>query len=302
MRKRKLNLATATVAITGSTGGIGDALATALVKRGTKVACLDLDPERTAEQARRLGRNGCVVGYGIDVRDQRSLERALQKSRAQLGPINAVIAGAAVSSGVDPFETARADDWENTIDINLHGIWRTFKAGLPYVDETKGHLMAISSLAAFVPVPFMSAYSPSKAAIWALCNTLRLELEPRGITVGSAHPPFIRTPMTEPLLVDAAMVRLTNNFSGVWEFAKLDKVVEDITRGLRRRDAHVITPRKLYPVAKAPGLFRPLIEYRAYKGNAIGQAMTIALARNAPTINHNTTINHDTTVLRSNHE
>ncbi len=88
-----------------------------------------------------------------------------------------------------PLETLDPELWERVIDINLSGAWRTFRATLPHVKQTKGYLLAISSMAAFVHSPLNGPYVASKAGLWALCDATRLELRHEKVAVGSAHRP-----------------------------------------------------------------------------------------------------------------
>ncbi|WP_416769314.1 SDR family NAD(P)-dependent oxidoreductase [Pseudomonas sp. RHF3.3-3] len=65
---------------------------------------------------------------------------------------------------------------DQVIDINLNGVARTFRAALSHVKARQGYLLAVSSMAAFVHSPLNTAYTASKAGVWALCDSLRLEL------------------------------------------------------------------------------------------------------------------------------
>ena len=64
--------------------------------------------------------------------------------------------------------------FDRVIDINLNGVWRTFRAALPHVQKQQGYLLAISSMGAFFHSPLQSSYTASKAGVWALCDSLRL--------------------------------------------------------------------------------------------------------------------------------
>lgn len=74
-------------------------------------------------------------------------------------------------SGVAPMATLNPAAFERVIDINLTGVWRTFRAALPHVSGHGGYLLAISSLAAFAHSPLQSSYTASKAGVWAMCDS-----------------------------------------------------------------------------------------------------------------------------------
>ena len=273
---KKLDLAGRTVAITGSTGGLGSALADALRGRKANLVLLDLDHDAVTAQAERLGSQRVAVGIQADVRDMQSLEDAMRQAVEHFGRLDIVIAGAGIAEGLTTLALIDPRDWEQTIDINLNGVWRTFRAALPYVQAQRGHLLAISSMAAFVHNPLNGPYPASKAGVWAMCDTFRLELRHQGVTVGSVHPTFFQTPMIDAVADNPAALRLMSNFKGFWRLAPIETVVDDTIRGIERRSAHVITPRSLRPVALAPGLLGPLIARLGFRGNAIDDATTLA--------------------------
>jgi len=272
----KLDLAGRTVAITGSTGGLGSALADALRVRKANLVLLDLDHDAVTAQAERLGGERVAVAIQTDVRDMQSLEDAIRQAVEHFGRLDIVIAGAGSAEGLTTLELIDPRDWEQTIDINLNGVWRTFRAALPSVQAQRGHLLAISSMAAFVHNPLNGPYPASKAGVWAMCDTFRLELRHQGVTVGSVHPTLFKTPMVDAVSANPAALRLMNNFKGFWRLAPVETVVDDTIRGIERRSAHVITPRSLWPVALAPGLLGPLIARLGFRGNAIEDATTLA--------------------------
>lgn len=171
------------VAITGATGGLGRALAQALRAKGAKLVLMDLDLSAVTDQAQELGGTNFALGLQADVCVLESIEMALDTAKQHFGGIDIVIANAGLGV-VAPMVTMDARTFEKTIDVNLNGVWRTFKAALPHVASTQGYLMAISSMAAFVHAPLNAHYVASKAGVWAMCDSLRLELEHLGIGVG----------------------------------------------------------------------------------------------------------------------
>lgn len=162
------HLAGRTVVITGSTGGLGAALAEALRERGANLALLDLDRERVEAQAAALGSAAVARGWVADVRDLDSLRAAIDGAAAHFGRVDVVVANAGIPV-MAPLATADPGEFERAIDINLTGVWRTFRAALPHVERRKGYLLAISSMAAFVHSPLQGAYTASKAGVWARC-------------------------------------------------------------------------------------------------------------------------------------
>ena len=159
------NLAGRTVAITGSTGGLGAAVAEALRERGANLALLDLDQTAVDKQAADLGGETVARGWVANVRDLESLQSAMAQAAEHFGRLDVVIANAGIDT-MAPLATIDPAAFERVIDINLNGVWRTFRAGLPFVQEQRGYLLAISSMAAFVHSPLQGSYTASKAGVW----------------------------------------------------------------------------------------------------------------------------------------
>lgn len=265
-----------TVAITGSTGGLGASLAAALRARGANLALLDLNGAATEAQAGTLGGAGVSRGWSADVRELSTLQVAIAEAAEHFGRMDIVIAAAGVAV-MAPLATIDPGAYERVIDINLNGVWRTFRAGLPYVQQQEGYLLAISSMAAFVHSPLQASYTASKAGVWALCDSLRLEVRHLGVGVGSVHPTFFRTPMMDDVLADPAGRELWGgNEKGLWRMVPLQTVITDIVNGIERRVDLIAIPKSNTLIAKAPGLFRPFFDRFGFRGQTVPRAIELA--------------------------
>jgi NAD(P)-dependent dehydrogenase (short-subunit alcohol dehydrogenase family) len=272
----RYELAGRIVAITGSTGGLGGALGTKLRERGGKLALMDLDGAAAATQAAGLGDETVARGYAIDVRDYDSVRLAIDAAAGDFGRLDVVIAGAGIGKP-KPAELMDPVEFETTIDINLNGVYRTFKAALPCVARTEGQLVAISSMAAFIHSPLNTHYTASKAGVWALCDSLRLEVRHLGITVSSVHPTFFDTPMMDGVLADPAGAALWGEHkSWPWKMVPRETVINDTVRGIERRAKITVIPKANTPVARAAGFVRPLIDRVGFIRNPIPRTIEIA--------------------------
>ncbi|MFD4353320.1 SDR family NAD(P)-dependent oxidoreductase [Nocardia sp. NPDC058518] len=208
--------------------------------------------------------------------DVGSLQQATDAAAAHFGRIDVVIANAGIGT-MAPLSTLDPAAFERVIDINLTGVWRTFRAALPYVKAQKGYLLAVSSMAAFVHSPLQGPYTASKAGVWALADSTRLELRHLGVGVGSAHPTFFKTPMMDEVHSDPAGNTLwKGNASGLWKMITLDEVVEGIVEGIERRAELIIVPKRLGLLARIPGLIRPLVDRIGFPGSTIPDAIAQA--------------------------
>jgi NAD(P)-dependent dehydrogenase (short-subunit alcohol dehydrogenase family) len=256
----RYQLAGRTVLLTGSTGGLGTALAKRLRESGAKLALLDLNRMAAEAQAASLGGPALARGWHADVTDLASLESATNAAAAHFGGIDVVIANAGIDT-VGSLTSLEPSVFERVIDVNLNGVWRTFRAGVSHVQQTRGYLLAISSMAAFVHSPLQASYTASKAGVWAMCNSIRLELRHLGVDVGTAHPVFFRTPLTDDLLADPAGREVWGgNESGLWKMIPMETVLRELLAGIEARADTIVIPRRNSLIGMAPGVFRPLIE------------------------------------------
>jgi NAD(P)-dependent dehydrogenase (short-subunit alcohol dehydrogenase family) len=264
------------VAITGATGGLGSALARALSAKGARLALFDVDETAAARLAQGLGDERQAQAWRVDVRSYDELQTAMDSAAAHFGGIDVVIANAGIDE-VAPMATMHPAAFDRVIDINLNGVWRTMKVGLPHVAKQHGYLLAISSMAAFVHSPLQAHYTASKAGVWAMCDSIRLEVQHLGVGVGSVHPTFFHTPMMDQVHADAAGAKLWGgNKDGLWRMISRDEVVDGVIRGIERRSDMVVLPARNALIAKAPGFFRKAAEKLGFKSSDIVEAISLA--------------------------
>jgi len=275
----KYDLADRTVAITGAAGGLGADLAKALRTQGARVALLDLNADAVRELADQLGSESVARGWRADVSNFDDLDQVMTEVAAHFERLDVVVAGAGIGSAIGPITGMTPEEWERTIDVNLNGVWRTFKAAVPHVAYQRGHLLAVASMASFVHSPLHAPYSASKAGVWALCNSLRPELRQIGVTVGSAHPSFFRSLMVDEVLDDPVARSVWNDFGGLFKLVPRQTVVDAIVKGIERRAEQIVVPKRFAVTAKAPGLFRPSVERFIFQDSRVTQAITHYIAQ-----------------------
>jgi NAD(P)-dependent dehydrogenase (short-subunit alcohol dehydrogenase family) len=230
-----LDLAGRTVVITGGARGIGFDVACLCASRGANVAILDRDGADAAAVC--LG--GGVRGFTVDVTDLEALERTM----AQIDGVDVLVANA----GIGPVATlADAGDREHlrrVLDVNLYGVWNTVWAAAPHLDGRRGHLVIVSSIAAFTATPTWGAYSVSKAGVEMLSRVLRIELAGTGTSVGVAHFGLVETGLISAFEADPLTAEIEARLPG-WIVSKVSSVAaaEALVRGIERR-----APRTIYP-------------------------------------------------------
>src|SRR3954466_9291683 len=190
MARSRTPLAGRSVLITGAARGIGAALARKAAARGARVALVGLEPEELARVADDLGPEHLWVE--ADVTDAAALAAAVRRTVDTFGGLDVVVANAGIAP-LTTVATSSARALSRTIEVNLIGAMLTTHAALPFVAERRGHVLLVSSAAAFTVLPGMSAYCAAKAGLERFGDALRLEVAHRGVTVASAHPTWIDT-------------------------------------------------------------------------------------------------------------
>jgi len=268
----KFEWADAVVVITGASGDLGRHLCAAMLERGARLAVMDLDAATVTAQAESYGDATRARGWAADVRDMAQITDAMNAAAEHFGRLDLVIANAGVAS-LEPVATQSDASFVRTIDVNLNGVFRTFQAGLPHVRKSGGHLLAIASMASFVNSPMQGAYTASKAGVLALCNALRLEVRHLGVTVGSIHPTFFKTPLADQLLDNSAGRRLYDDNTGLFKLTTVEDVVAATMKAITRRSQKAVIPRHNLPITWMPELTRKLTDRVMFGPRKVADAM-----------------------------
>ncbi len=185
------------IVITGASGGLGEALARELGRRGHKLGLIARRADRLEALAVAIrASGGQAVVAPADVTDAASVRAAVTAIVEAFGPIDIAVANAGGGAHT-PATRFLAEDVSRVFRLNVDGVANLFEAVLPSMIERKsGQLVGISSLAAWRGIPPSSAYSASKAAVTTLLEAMRVELGPLGVTVTTVHPGFVKTDLT----------------------------------------------------------------------------------------------------------
>jgi short-subunit dehydrogenase len=196
--------------VTGASSGIGSELVRELARSGTKVALLARRKELIDALAAEISAaGGTAIAVPCDVRERIAVHAAIAEAVQKLGPVDLLIANAGVGHTI-PAEAFDSTLFQDTIRTNLMGAVYAVEAVLPsMLERHAGHIVGISSLAAYRGFPLTYAYCASKAALNSFLEGLRAEISDRGVRVTTVCPGFVRTPMTAknrgamPFLLDA---------------------------------------------------------------------------------------------------
>jgi NAD(P)-dependent dehydrogenase (short-subunit alcohol dehydrogenase family) len=246
------------VLITGAARGIGAESARQLSARGARVSLVGLEPERLEALAGELGSD--AAWFEADVRDRDALERAVAGTVERFGGIDVVIANAGIRNPMATVATVDPDAFERVIEVNLIGMFRTVRAVLPQLLESRGYLLCVASLAAAAHAPLMAPYAAAKAGVEAFANSLRLEVADKGVDVGVVYFSFIETDMVREGREVAEAQTGGDSPRAIAKPIPVAKAVKGIVRGIERRSQRVVVPRLAYPIILAGELLRPVVD------------------------------------------
>ncbi|UII26409.1 SDR family oxidoreductase [Fulvivirga maritima] len=177
--------------ITGGSKGIGYGVAASLLKEGVKVAITSRSQQAADEAAAQLGSDD-VLALEADVRSFDSQQQAVQKTIEKWGKIDVLVANAGLGHFAS-IEELTADQWQQTIDTNLTGVFYSVKASLEALKESKGYIITISSLAGTNFFAGGSAYNASKFGLTGFSQAIMLDLRKYGIKVSTIMPGSVAT-------------------------------------------------------------------------------------------------------------
>src|SRR5829696_7550883 len=233
------------VLLTGASSGIGEGLALALAKRGAILGLLARRREMLDDLARRCkDAGGTARVFAADVTDAASVRAAADEMRSEFGHIDILIANAGIGGNNRETRSLEPDAVKKLIDINLLGAVNSVHAVLPeMLERGSGQLVAISSLAGFRGLPNSAAYSASKAGMTAFFESVRLDVQHRGVDVTIIQPGFIKTPLT---------AGRENKMPFLME---LDDAIRLIIRAIERKKKFAAFPWQLATIVRAGRVF-----------------------------------------------
>ncbi len=219
------------VAITGGSRGIGLALAKRLAARGDTVILIARDPSALENAKREIAEaGGRAETLVCDVTDGDRLATELAVKAKELGALDAIVASAGIGAATPAtdFDLAEA---RRIVNINVVGLMATCAAAIPImIEQKRGHIVGLASLAGYRGLPGNAAYCASKAAVREFVEALRLDLAPRGIAVTSVNPGWVETDMT------------ASNKAFMPMMLSADRVARAIERALDRPGGRVSMP------------------------------------------------------------
>ena len=196
--------------VTGSSSGIGEAIALAFADEGAAVVVNYSRHEDAAQKVldkiENAGGKGLVVG--ADVSDPKEVEAMVQQATDAFGRLDIMVNNAGMEHKM-PFLETPFEVWQETIAVNLTGAWLGCQAAAKRMvaQGDPGRIINVSSVHEDLAMPTNSPYCATKGGVRMLMRTLAVELAPHNITVNNIAPGAIETPMDAPLEQDPAVMK-----------------------------------------------------------------------------------------------
>jgi meso-butanediol dehydrogenase / (S,S)-butanediol dehydrogenase / diacetyl reductase len=196
------------VLVTGAGAGIGAAIARGFGRAGATVIATDLDGAAAAQVAADIvDAGGLAHAWPLDVCDAGQCEALAARIDATHGPVSVLVNNAGVLLR-EPFGSPQAmSAWRRTMEVNVQGTCNVTTAFLEQIKTTRGSIVNVASINAFVAPGASTAYSTSKGAIAQFTKALAVELAPCGVRVNAIAPGMILTAMTQSTTTDPAKSR-----------------------------------------------------------------------------------------------
>lgn len=197
--------------ITGAARGQGRSHAVRLAQEGADIIAVDVcapissntvippaTPDDLAETAGLIkGLDRRIVTAQVDVRDFDAVKAAVDSGVEQLGRLDVIVANAGIGNGGATLDKTSEADWQDMIDVNLSGVWKTVKAGVPHLISggNGGSIILTSSVGGLKAYPHTGHYIAAKHGVVGLMRSFAVELGQHFIRVNSVHPTNVNTPL-----------------------------------------------------------------------------------------------------------
>jgi NAD(P)-dependent dehydrogenase (short-subunit alcohol dehydrogenase family) len=184
--------------VTGAGSGIGRACALALAREGARIALIGRRQDRLEAVAREIGNNALVVA--ADVSKKPDIDRMVEQTVANFGGLNILVNNAGVLHP-GTVEQVTEQQWDETFNVNVRGVWLLSRAVLPHLRKAGGgSIINIASVLGINGVRNRACYAPSKGAVVLLTKCMAIDHGHENIRVNAICPAFVETDLTAAVL------------------------------------------------------------------------------------------------------
>ncbi|OBI85786.1 SDR family NAD(P)-dependent oxidoreductase [Mycobacterium sp. 1245805.9] len=248
--------------ITGGTSGIGNATARELLRRGAKVAVLDINPH-TPQIAEGLSATA-AMGVVADVRSRSEMESTVANVVDRFGRVDIAVANAGILPPVGTLRVTSEAAIDSAFAVNVTGVLNTVHAAMDELITHRGQIVLISSVFAFLNGMGVIPYAMTKTAVEALGRGLQIELAAHGVTTTTAYFSLINTKMIRDG-VDANPIvgQLLNALPPPYRLRlEPETAASALAEGLVSRAPRVVVPARWNAISALRGIIHPLLDAR----------------------------------------
>lgn len=214
--------------ITGSTAGIGEAVAEQLHEQGAKVVIVSRSSEQAKQKAKLLSSQGQqALGIGCDVSQPGQVQKMMDDVIKYFGRLDYAVnnAGLTGEHGKDITEQT-VENWDNVIATSLSGIFYCLKYEIPQMMKSGGSIVNLSAVNGLVGIPGLAPYTAAKHGIIGLTQTAALEFACKGIRINAVAPGYVQTPRMSEFPEN--IVRSFTNSHPMKRMAKMQEIADFI--------------------------------------------------------------------------
>mgnify|MGYP005832307179 CR=1 FL=1 len=249
--------------IVGGSSGIGLAAGRLFAREGAHVLVFARRPailEQAVREISAQARSGAqrVAGLTLDVKDRQRVIATLQEAVESFG-VPDVLIHSAGTSYPGYFEAIPYGQFEETLMVNVYGLWNTTSVLVPHMKSRGGHIVNVSSVAGFIGLFGFTAYSASKFAVIGFSEALRSELKPHGIRVSVLCPPDTDTPLLHQ--ADKTKPLETKRISGKAKRMQPEEVARSLIHGMKRNRFMIVPGFDSRLIYLAKRLFPSLVDH-----------------------------------------
>jgi len=219
--------------ITGAASGLGWAMAQHWFKSGHSLVLADINGEALTNRKAELDNEKRVHIVTVDVTLRSDLERLMTETHQTFGRLDLLVNNAGITHR-SPAATTNPDVFRKVMAVDFQGPVELTQMALPLLEEFRGSIVCIGSMAGWMPVPGRAGYCAAKSALSQFFEVLRLELEPKGIHLLMVYPSFLDTPIEQNAL-GADGGRASHARSTMGSMASADDMAAMISRALTSR-------------------------------------------------------------------
>jgi len=245
------------VVVTGASMGIGQAIAKVFADHGASVVLLSREVSRADAARQHVGHMDRTLALACDVRNPEEIRGAIESALAQHKRIDVWVnnAGVGIRDSVADMEMSACRE---LFETNFFGAVSCLQAVVPVMRKAGGGtIINISSVAGYIPVPFLSPYSATKFALNAIGRGARMELKRDNINVLTVCPGYVRTDFGAHVVADKRGRVRPRSVQGI----SAERVAQATYRGYRSHKREVIVPWTMIPLIKLYQLFPGLFEW-----------------------------------------